>query len=176
MRAVSIGSPLLWLGRDATALATPTFHEQTLFDVGRAFVSFALCFGVASFLPRLPLLLSIRASFARVLFPIRVAVPSLSPRKRSQLSVSFLHHLRTRSFFLHLHRSSVLPFVGRTTPSSNGTSSPSVVGYSPSALPPRAVRSPVSRADSQATERAPPSRITPRPRERSVTTKVLVKS
>lgn len=166
-------------------------------------LSFPLCPIVASFLPRLPLLLSqpsrrlvlaFSFPFSPPLFPLAPTTrtrhlppplpPPSVPRARSAVSpVSFLLQPPElcRSFSTTPCRPS-FPSLRGTADSPPSSSCPfpslpppihpipSVVGYPPLGPSPRPVRGPVS------CERAPPSRITPRPRERSVTTKVLVKS
>lgn len=174
-------------------------------------LSFPLCPIVASFLPRLPLLLSqpshrlalaFSFPFSPPLFPLIPPSPFLPPLPpppalpspppahiRPYHAVSFLLQPpeRCRSFFTTpcLPSPSFSSLRGTTNPPRPPIPAlplplpppappihpiPSVVGYPPLSPSPRPVRGPVS------CERAPPSRITPRPRERSVTTKVLVKS
>lgn len=175
--ATAIGPPPRRSGSDATSLATPTFHGQTRFAVTHYFGSFPLASSLQpilhTFVGRLLFLSLSPASLTDSFLLALHVVASPRSRKRDRSSLRLVLYRRA-SPSCSFHPPFVRPSLGDSpiprsfrsrfpTPATTRTLGP------PTGRP--ATRSPAARP-----ERAPPSRITPRPRERSVTTKVLVKS
>ena len=105
-RPVPIGSPLLW---DRSRCHGPGHADFPRADAVRHCSRFRLVPTTSERSVVSPsttfTLLSIRSQFVRVLFPIRIAVPSLSPRKRSRTirlvpSRRSREPAHTRSFFI----------------------------------------------------------------------------